>query len=345
MPRLDLDAITPWITRAAIEHGDDLAAEVARRLDIGTRRAAVMLRQLAERGWLSVQRQGRRQVHRPGTLRQVVQTYTLAGLEEDLPWRRDFRPCFELSRHVTQLMGQAFTELLNNAAEHSGGTQVSVSLRQTPQQLQLLVADDGVGLFQHLRETVAIDDPMLALLELSKGRLTSQPLHHCGHGLFLSARLADVFHVQANGESWMTRDGDGSGWQRQRLGPARPGTTIYLSVACDTLRTLDAVLNDWRADAEAADFSRTAVPLRLLAGADGQAMLHSRADARRVTHRLTAFALAELDFEGIEAIGPAFADELLRVWGSSHPEVQLKLSNAAPGVLQALRRVGVERGI
>jgi signal transduction histidine kinase len=45
----------------------------------------------------------------------------------------------------------AFTELLNNAIDHSGGTQVTVSMRQTPLHLQLLVSDDGCGLFDASR--------------------------------------------------------------------------------------------------------------------------------------------------------------------------------------------------
>ncbi|MCE2660532.1 MAG: ATP-binding protein [Rubrivivax sp.] len=337
LPRIDFNAVTGWITRAAIVHGDNLPAELARRLDIGPGQLSALLEQLTQQGWLVAHSQGQQTVYRPGALRQVALTYALAGLEEDLPWRRDFAPSFELSRTQAQTLGQAVSELLNNAIDHSGGTQVSLSLRQTPHSLQLLVADDGIGLFQHLSETVAISDPALALLELSKGRLTSQPLHHCGHGLLLSARLADVCVVQANGQSWMTRQGDGGAWQSQLFKTTRNGTSVFLSIARDATRTPESVLSAWRADDT--DFSRTCVPLRLLVQDQASTMLHSRADARRVTHRLTTFALAELDFEGIEALGPAFTDELLRVWARSHPQVQLKYLHAAPQVLQALHRV------
>ena len=136
--------------------------------------------------WL--QRDGMRRdaAYRPGPLRQVVQRYPLAGLQEDLPWQRDFAPCFDLPPNVARMAQHAFTELLNNAIDHSGGTQVTVSVRQTALHLQLLVSDDGVGVFERIQQNFDIADPTLAMLELSKGKLTSAPDRHSGHGLFFS---------------------------------------------------------------------------------------------------------------------------------------------------------------
>ena len=90
----------------------------------------------------------RRPRYGPGALRQVVQRYAIAGLQEDEPWRRDFAPFFTLKPAVQRMAQHAFTELLNNAIDHSGGQQTTVSMRQTPLQLQLLVSDDGCGLFE-----------------------------------------------------------------------------------------------------------------------------------------------------------------------------------------------------
>ena len=51
------------------------------------------------------------------------------------------------------------------------------------------------------------------------------------------------------------------------------------------------------------DFSRTQVPLRLLT--DNGLTLDSRAQARWVVSRLELFATAELDFDGVDDVGPA----------------------------------------
>ncbi len=47
--------------------------------------------------------------------------------------------------------------------------------------------------------------PMLAMLELSKGKLTSQPERHTGRGLYFTSRLADVLDVHANAAAFQHR--------------------------------------------------------------------------------------------------------------------------------------------
>lgn len=335
MNRRDLAAVTPWITAAAVEAGAQLPARVMERLGIGRRAALALLRRLQAAQWLVFEGtpgKGRMRggVWRPGALRQVVQRYALAGLQEDLPWSRDFAPHFMLPPEVARMARHAFTELLNNAVDHSGGTQVTVSMRQTPLQLQLLVSDDGCGLFERIADAHAIADPTLAMLELSKGKLTSQPDRHTGRGLFFSSRLADVFDLHANASAFQYRGWDHRGWFKSRP-LARQGTSVYLAIALDTPRTLDAVLRAHSLDGDGYGFDRTVVPLRLLADGDGGA-LDSRALARRVAARLQRFRRAELDFTGIGEIGHGFADELFRVAAHGHPALQMVPVGAVPRV-------------
>jgi signal transduction histidine kinase len=148
--RTDLPSVTRWITAAALQHPGDLAAALMQRLAIGRRAAGTLLRRLVAAQWLLNEGTPRRPLHRPGLLRQAVHTYPLADLDEALPWSRDFAPLFALTSTVARNARHAFTELLNNAIDHSGGTQVTVSVRQTASHLQLLVSDDGRGLFARI---------------------------------------------------------------------------------------------------------------------------------------------------------------------------------------------------
>ena len=320
MKRCDFAAVTTWITAAAQEAGVQLPARVMAELGIGRRSALALLRRLQAAQWLLREGTARRPLWRPGPLRQVVQRYALVGLQEDLPWSRDFAPFFALPREVARMAQHAFTELLNNAVDHSGGSQVTVSMRQTPLQLQMLVSDDGCGIFERIEAAHAIADPTLAMLELSKGKLTSQPDRHTGRGLFFASRLADVFDLHANAQAFQYRGFGDCNWHPSRPLP-RQGTSIYLAIALDTARTLDGVLRAHSLDGDGYGFERTVVPLRLLAG-DGGA-LDSRALARRVAARLHAFKCAELDFSGIGEIGHGFADELFRVAEREHPATQM----------------------
>jgi len=326
MPRNSLASATTWITAAARTHGDDLIAHVMQRQGISRRRARKLLNALVDAQWLSASGSTRKPRWQPGALRQVVQSYALDGLQEDLPWSRDFAPHLELRPNIARLAQHAFTELLNNAIDHSGGQGVTVSVRQTAMHLQLLVSDDGCGIFDRIEQSWQIGDPQLAMLELGKGKLSSMPDRHCGHGLFFVARAADIFDLHANQRAFQRRPGR-SGWSPVRpLG--RPGTSIFLAIALDTPRTLDEVL---RAQAEQGyGFEQTEVPLRLLTGP--MVGLESRAQARRVTARLAQFRRATLDFSGVDDIGPAFADELFRVYTRAHPEVQLQPEAMGPRV-------------
>ena len=339
MARIALAPLTQWITEAAVQHGDTLPAHLMARLQISRRRAVLTLGKLVAAQWLCFEGTPRKPIYKPGPLRQIVHRYALEGLQEDLPWRRDFAPFFELRPEVRRMAQHAFTELLNNAIDHSGGGSVTVSLRQTPVQLQMLVSDDGVGLFERVQRSFAIDDPTLAMLELSKGKLTSDPAGHRGHGLFFTSRLADVFDIHANYSAFQCRGWDGRRWHASR--PAtRQGTSVYVAISLDTPRTLDNTLRAHSASEVGYRFERTSVPLHLIGlGSSGDLALASRADAKRVASRLIEFREAELDFQGISDIGYAFADELFRVFPNTHPAVNLKPVGMAPRVAEMVASV------
>ena len=332
MATIQIAPLTQWITQAALLHGDSLPAHLMQRLQISRRQAGHVLRKLVALQWLTALGTPRKPLFGPGPLRQVVKRYALAGLQEDLPWRRDFAAAFELPAPVLRMAQHAFTELLNNAVDHSGGSSVTVSMRQTPLQLQLLVSDDGCGVFDRIAQSFDIEEPSLAMLALSKGKLTSAPERHSGHGLFFTSRLADVFDIHANKAHYQCRAWEGSAWRAGHAGPVatRSGTSIYLAISLDTPRTLDAVLQAHSRSGSGYDFTRTRVPLQLLAS---QTMaLASRADARRVAAGLQQFGHAEIDFDGIPEVGHGFADELFRVFGRSHPALQLLPVGMAPQV-------------
>lgn len=335
MARLELNTMTRWITAAAARHPHDLAEHVAAEAGVTRRTANKALRRLVDLQWLVQRGTARRPHHAPGLLRQVAHRYPLAGLAEDLPWARDFAPFFALPPAVQRMAQHAFCELLNNAIDHSEGTQVAVSLRQTPSQLQLLVSDDGRGVFDKIHEAFALPDPALAMLELSKGKLTSQPERHTGRGLFFTSRLADVFDLHANQHAFQRRGWEDGAWQPQRALKHR-GTSVYVAIALDTSRTLESVLGACSVDGSGAAFDRTVVPLRLITSP--LAGLESRAQARRVTARLQQFRRADVDFSGVPHIGHGFADELFRVFAAQAPELELVPVNMVPAVAAMVGR-------
>lgn len=336
MARLDLNALTLHITAAAVQHPHDLASHLVQATGMSRGTIQKALQRLTQLGWLQREGSARRPQFRPGLLRQVVQRYPLAGLQEDLPWSRDFAPFFALPTEVQRMTQHAFGELLNNAIDHSGGSSVTVSLRQTPSHVQLLVSDDGCGVFDQLSRAFSLADPAMAMLELSKGKLTSQPARHAGRGLFFTSRLADVFDLHANDTAFQHREWEGDGWRPGRA-LKHQGTSVYAAIALDTNRTLESVLHAHSLDGKGFGFERTVVPLRLMASP--LAGLDSRAQARRVAARLNAFRRAEMDFDGVATIGHSFADELFRVMSPELGEVDLVPLNMSPAVAAMIESV------
>lgn len=325
-----LAQLTRCITPLAALRGSDLAVAVAEHTGASPRRSRALLRELTALGWLVCEGSPRRRQYRPGALRQVVQQYPLAGLAEDRAWSRDFAPYFDtLPAEVRRMAQHAFTELLNNAIDHSEGSMVTVSMRRSATQLQLLVSDDGRGLFDRVAADFAIDDPLEAMFELGKGKLTSTPDRHTGRGLYFTARLADVFDLHANASAFQRRNWEPSDWRASRALPRR-GTSIYLAIMLDTPRTLDGVMRAASLDGAGYAFERTRVPLALLSGTGG--VLESRAQARRVAERLSLFRQVDLDFDHVVDVGHAFADELFRVVARQQPLLALVPTNMAPRV-------------
>ncbi|MCK6431437.1 MAG: ATP-binding protein [Burkholderiaceae bacterium] len=337
MARIALTDITPWITEAVLAHPQDLPAYLCHRLGVSKSCARNQLNRLVDAQWLQRDGVTRRATYRPGALRQVVRRYALAGLQEDLPWSHDFAGRFELRPNVARIAQHVFTELLNNAIDHSAGTWVTVSMRQTPTQLQMLVSDDGRGVFDAVAERFQITDPTVAMLELAKGKLTSQPDRHTGRGLFFSAKLADIFDLHANESAYQQCEWQRDQWVQRSRPACRQGTSVYVGICVDTERSLDDVLRRYSVDGMGYGFDRTVVPLKLMTHA--QNGLESRAQARRVTARLQEFRRVELDFEGLPDVGHGFADELFRVYGHQHPGIELVPTNMAPRVAAIVRSI------
>ena len=84
-------------------------------------------------------------------------------------------------------------------------------------------------------------------------------------------------------------------------------------------------------------FTKTVVPVRLAQYGDDN--LISRSQAKRLSVRFEKFRTVVLDFNGVELIGQAFADEVFRVFALAHPEVELIPLNANKEVGQMIAHV------
>jgi anti-sigma regulatory factor (Ser/Thr protein kinase) len=293
--------------------------DVARALRVSSATSHRLLRALVLSGVLA--RHGRGPAARYG-LRKVRRRFRLAGLEEDRAWRgvmdevARIRP---LGADEGRSLRYAATEVINNAIEHSRGRGVTVGVTfEAAATTVVTVQDDGVGVFHRLCADFGFGSPQDAIVQLEKGKLTSDPANHSGEGLFFSSKAVARFRLESGGVAWIVD----SLVADSAIGASdvRHGTRVVLTVVGGRTPRLEDVFRAYT-DPETLRFTRTRTTIRL--GALGSALI-SRSEARRLTERLPEFSHVTLDFSGVEVVGQGFCDEVFRVFARRHPEVALE---------------------
>ncbi|MCX7192739.1 MAG: DUF4325 domain-containing protein, partial [Proteobacteria bacterium] len=268
------------------------------------------------------------------TSTQVQQVYARDGLSEDRVWSEAIAPVLrDLSVNVRDIWHYAVTEMVNNAIDHSGSERVTVELLRDALNTTVYIADEGEGIFLKIQRALNLYDPREAILELAKGKLTTDPDRHTGEGIFFSSKVMDAFDIRSGTLRFM-HDEWGADVLLERSADA-PGTLVLMRLANDSQRTLQQIFDQFSAPEEYT-FAKTIVPVRL-AQHEGEKLV-SRSQAKRLTMRFERFQTVVLDFTGVEEIGQAFADEVFRVFQQAHPATQLVPINMPTAVQNMVNR-------
>jgi hypothetical protein len=324
-----------------------LLANVARRPRELVRVAAARFRcsrqamhrhvqRLVAEGALVAQGSTRSRIYALAVLREWRRRWPLAGgTSEDEAWSAAIGPQLaDLGPNARGIWLYGFSELFNNAIDHSEGRSVTVGIRRTGAATEMTLRDDGVGVFRKVQAALRLPDERLAGLELAKGKFTTDPKRHSGQGIFFAARMFDSFRMVAGNLELVRTHGEPEQWF-VRDGKPGKGTAITLTLANGTSRTTRSVFDRFSSGEDYA-FTTTCVPVRLLqTGADP---LVSRSQAKRLLARAESFQRVVLDFTGVADIGQAFADEAFRVFPLHHPGTTIEATNAGPEVTRMMRR-------
>ena len=190
MPRrskLLFPEVAQWTTVHVAAHPKDFTKALAIRFGVMRAAAASMVRELEESDFLQRSGSSTRPRFSAGPSRWVSQDYGLPDVDESLLWERDFSPFVDLPGNVRNILHHGFTEMVNKASDHSGGKRVHVKFECGLADMCVLsVMDDGIGIFRKIADTLDLPDPRLSLLELSKGKFTSDSSRHSGEGVFFT---------------------------------------------------------------------------------------------------------------------------------------------------------------
>jgi anti-sigma regulatory factor (Ser/Thr protein kinase) len=317
-------------------HPGNIAKVTAEHFRISRQAVNKHLQRLVEEKSLLRSGKTRSSLYKLASANEWIRTYKLDGtLAEDVVWASDIRPALgQLPDNVMNIWHHGFTEMLNNAIDHSGGDSVMVSIDRTAATTQMLIADDGVGIFKKIQREKGLLDIRHAILELSKGKLTTDPRRHSGEGIFFTSRMFDEFQILSDGAYFSHEFGRPGDWlpdhQRDK------GTAVWMKLQNHAARTTKKVFDQF-APGDQFGFSKTIVPVRL--AQYGNDLLVSRSQAKRLLARVELFKTVVFDFSDVESIGQAFADEVFRVFALEHPEIDIRAISANSAVKRMIAHV------
>lgn len=315
------------------KHSCEISGFVAENFAISRQAVNKHLQNLVAQGALVPDERKRHRSYKLASLLEWRREYFFEHVtEEDVIWRDVGMVLGNVPKNVRDIWQFCVTEILNNAIEHSGGKSAFVHVAKTAINTQILVMDDGVGIFRKIQNAMNLMDERHAILELSKGKLTTDPQSHTGQGIFFTSRLLDSFDILSRGVGFTHTFGDEEDWILERP-ESTEGTVVFMKLNNHSART-DKQIFDQYSSGDDYGFTKTVVPVRL--AQYGEDKLVSRSQARRLLARVDRFKMVLFDFSAVESIGQAFADEIFRVFARTHPEIEILPINANASVQQII---------
>ena len=333
------ETVRKYILANVEKHPADIARMTADRFGITRQAVNKHLQKLAGEHALKQHGITRNCSYQLAPLAHWRKTFPLAKtLAEDRVWREDVVPSLgQMPRNVLEIWHYGFTEIFNNAIDHSEGSQIAVDFRKTASTTQIAIHDNGVGIFKKIQTALGLIDERHAVLELAKGKLTTDPARHTGEGIFFASRMFDDFEILSGGMHFSHQFDKKEDWilERDRFSS---GTAVWMKLNNHTARTTKKVFDQFTSG-EDYGFTKTVVPVKLTQYGDEN--LVSRSQAKRLLARVERFETVILDFSGVESVGQAFADEIFRVFAAQHPNVALLELNANSAVKRMINRARV----
>jgi anti-sigma regulatory factor (Ser/Thr protein kinase) len=242
-------------------------------------------------------------------------------LQEDTIWRDDIFPSLAaLPGNIKDCLQYCFTEIFNNVIDHSGGTSAYVQIAKDASQTEIMICDNGEGIFKKIQKAMNLNDERHAILELAKGKLTTDPIRHTGEGIFFSSRMVDSFTIISGNVHFSHDIDDDHDWIFERHKFCK-GTCVMMRIKNDSPHIPKDIFDHFASEDDDYGFTKTIVPVRLVQY--GDELLVSRSQAKRLLARFDRFKTVILDFSGVSSIGQAFADEVFRVFRNSNVGVML----------------------
>ena len=257
-----------------------------------------------------------------------LKKYSNKDLEEDIIYN-EFISEYEKDKkeNIRHILNYTFTEMLNNAIEHSNGNEITIFYTEDYKRIFVYIEDNGIGIFRKIKEDHNLENENQAIFELQKGKLTSDAENHSGEGIFFTSKVVDFFQIKSFDKEFYTGNAQNLyNFQKiENIDNEIKGTSVLFILDKNTERTTFQVFQEYTDDNYV--FDKTTITVYLAKEYMGESFM-SRSQARRILLNAEKFRIIFLDFSEVDIIGQAFADEIFRVYINKNPDIQIIPINA-----------------
>lgn len=240
----------------------------------------------------------------------------------------------KLPENINSIIYYVFTEMLNNAIEHSESKYLEINLSQKNDDFIIQVDDYGIGVFKNVQKKRKLASETEAMQDLLKGKTTTDPRSHSGEGIFFTSKIVDLFILESY--SYRLRiDNSLPDYFFETNSPKKRGTKVTCQINIKSDKHLNDVFSKYVTNPKAVGFDKTKIKIHLYTIATTYI---SRSQARRVLAGLDKFKTIILDFDRVSTIGQAFADEIFRVFQERHPDITISYINTIEPVRFMINR-------
>ena len=318
------EIIRQQILRDVKHHPKDITRHIANIFSITPQAVNNHIKRLEDESRITSEGRGKGKVYFLGDIRSHSGLFQFGEhFSEDRVWRDEFTFLLAGIRdNVDEICHYGFTEMVNNAIDHSEGNTVFIRVDRTKELLSITIVDDGEGIFRKIARECDLMDETQAILELSKGKLTTDPENHSGEGVFFTSRAFDIFEIYSKELKFSHNVALNFDYLLD-VDIARDdrGTMIFMSINRNSPRVLKDIFDSFTSGPDEFNFNKTVIPVKL-AAYDNERLV-SRSQAKRLLLRVERFQNVVFDFEGVPSVGQAFADEIFRVYALKHDEITL----------------------
>lgn len=263
-------------------------------------------------------------------------------LGEDRVYTQFISQHIQFKKNVNSIWNYAFTEMMNNAIEHSEAENISVTIFQNCLETRILIIDDGIGIFKNIQRFMKESkNEIISLGEcvslLFAGKFTTAKQYHTGEGIFFTSHIMDEFVIYSDDNFFTRNNFTSTQIEDDNLHSfmhMEKGTVVRMTLNNNTKKVLSEVFNTFAPVDEG--FVKTTIPIAHMFSGGNPV---SRSEARRLLESISVFTDITLDFSGVEEIGQGFAHELFVLGKQKYPHINLKTANTSKGVEDMIQRV------